>query len=219
MGLLIDLGYPYNTAKSVIFLLIVGLGIGGLFQTPLIGLQAAMPTRDMAVATGALVLFRLLGSAAGVAIGGSILNNQLSSRLSALTSGQGIGLNYQLQNVSQLVDLPEPLRSQILSAFASYPPSLPLLFSASNGSRSIGMIWIVMTPLAGVGLICVLFARKYTLHRNFVKEADQKPGGSGAKDVEEAKEGDHLEVLPEPEKLPESQAPPEEEKVDKDITV
>lgn len=36
-----------------------------------------------------------------------------------------------------------------------------------------------MTPLAGVGLICVLFAKKYTLIRNFVKESDQKSGGSG----------------------------------------
>ena len=116
MGLLIDLGYPYNTAKSVVYLLITGTGIGGLFQTPLIALQAAMPSRDMAVATGAMVLFRLLGSATGVAIGGSVLVNQLASRLSNI-AGQSFSFN--LQDVSSLGTLPEPLQSEVLSAFAS----------------------------------------------------------------------------------------------------
>ena len=81
-----------------------------------------MPTRDMAVATGALVLFRLLGSATGVAIGGSILNNQLSSRLADIAGSRSFTFN--LQDISQLVNLSEPLRSEVLSAFASYPPHL-----------------------------------------------------------------------------------------------
>lgn len=119
MGLLINLGYPFNSAKSVVYLLITGIGIGGLFQTPLIALQAAMPSREMAVATGALVLFRLLGSATGVAIGGSILNNQLSSRLAGVTDQS---FSFNLQDVSQLVKLSEPLKSEVLSAFASYVP-------------------------------------------------------------------------------------------------
>lgn len=118
MGLCIDLKYPFNLAKTVVFLLITGVGIGGLFQTPLIGLQAAMPSRDMAVATGALVLFRLLGSATGVAIGGTILNNELSKRLAGINgfSDVGSGIN---GNIQSLVNLPEPLRGQVLSAFAA----------------------------------------------------------------------------------------------------
>ena len=121
-GLLINLNYPFNTAKSIIFLLITGVGIGGLFQTPLIALQAAMPSRDMAVATGALVLFRLLGSATGVAIGGTILNNQLASRLSTIPSFTPISLG---GNIQSLVDIQPPeLRTQVLSAYASYLPPL-----------------------------------------------------------------------------------------------
>jgi hypothetical protein len=45
--------------------------------------------------------------------------------------------------------------------------------------RSLRTIWIVMTPLAAVGLCCVLLARKYTLKRNVVKAEDQKPGSAG----------------------------------------
>jgi hypothetical protein len=121
MGLLIDLGYPYNTAKSVIYTLITGVGIGGLFMAPLIALQAAMPSRDMAVATGALVLFRLLGSATGVAIGGTILNNQLAQRLSDIKGFEQINLQGNVQNLIRL-DPPE-LRDRVLTAYAAYPTS------------------------------------------------------------------------------------------------
>ena len=38
-----------------------------------------------------------------------------------------------------------------------------------------------MTPLAGVGFVCVLLARKYTLIRSVVRVADQgKPGSAGS---------------------------------------
>jgi hypothetical protein len=164
MGLLIDLGYPYNVAKSVIFLLITGVGIGGLFQTPLIALQAAMPSRDMAVATGAMILFRLLGSATGIAIGGTILNNQLNSRLSDIQNFHPVNLEGNVQN---LIDLQPPeLRDQVLTAYA----------------LSIRMIWICLTPLAAVGLVCVLFARKYTLKRNVVRAGEKPAVGQGAGD-------------------------------------
>ena len=45
-------------------------------------------------------------------------------------------------------------------------------------NRSIGTIWIVMTPLSAVGLLCVLVARKYTLKRNVVKAGEQEPGST-----------------------------------------
>ena len=169
-GLLVNLTYPYNVAKSVVFLLITGVGIGGLFQTPLIALQAAMPSRDMAVATGAMILFRLLGSATGIAIGGTILNNQLDSRLSSISQFNPVNM---AGNVQSLVDLQPPeLRDQVLTAYA----------------LSIRTIWICLTPLAFVGLICVLFARKYTLKRNFVKAGEKTPNG-GQQNTSNAGEG------------------------------
>ena len=40
--------------------------------------------------------------------------------------------------------------------------------------RSIDTIWIVLTPLSAVGLLCVLVAKKYTLKRNVVKAGDKR---------------------------------------------
>ena len=143
-----------------------------------------MPSRDMAVATGALVLFRLLGSATGVAIGGTILNNQLAQRLSDIPGYAQIDLQGNVQNLIHIQ--PPELRDRVLSAYAAYISVLLKCYLIIF--RSIDTIWIVMTPLAGVGLLCVLMARKYTLKRNFVKAGDlkagnQRPGspGSGAK--------------------------------------
>ena len=60
-------------------------------------------------------------------------------------------------------------------------------------SRSVDTIWIVLTPLAGLGLCCVLFARKYTLKRNVVREGDKRPGSSEADS--EQNEGKIAEVF------------------------
>ena len=45
-----------------IFLLITGIGIGCLFQPPLIGLQAAMPLKDLATSTATFGLIRYVHS-------------------------------------------------------------------------------------------------------------------------------------------------------------
>lgn len=115
IGLLIDIGYPYDAVKCYLFLLIVGAGIGGIFLPPLIALQAAMPTRDMAVATGSLVLLRLLGSATGVAVGGTIFNNELASRLASTPQ---YTLNHLTAPVQNLQNLPPELRDFVLTAYA-----------------------------------------------------------------------------------------------------
>jgi len=76
-----------------------------------------------------------------------------------------------------------------------------------------------MCPLAGVGLICVLFARKYTLKRNFVKAGEQRPGSSGSTDGTNPSAGKDGEssgkVTPESDKVAEGA----KEKVDKHTNV
>lgn len=157
----------------------------------------------MAVATGAMVLFRLLGSATGVALGGTILNNQLDSRLSNIQNFQPVNLEGNVQDLI-LLDPPE-LRDQVLSAYALYIcPFLTELII-----RSIRMIWIVMTPLSAVGLVCVLFMRKYTLKRNFVKAGD-RPGSSETATAEGKTAPNETEI---------SQSAVEEEKITQETNV
>lgn len=47
-----------SIAQQEIWLFIAGIGIGCLFQPPIIALQAAMPLKDMATTTAVFVLIR-----------------------------------------------------------------------------------------------------------------------------------------------------------------
>jgi hypothetical protein len=64
-----------SSATRVVFPLITGLGMGCLFQTPLIGLQAAMPLKDRATSTATFGLLRLLGGTVGLAIGQAVYSS------------------------------------------------------------------------------------------------------------------------------------------------
>lgn len=132
-----------NTAvwKQEIWLLVAGVGCGCLFQPPLIGLQAAMPLKDMATSTATFTLLRTLGGTVGISVGDTIFSTELVKRLarvpgytgsSAASGGSGItsftGLT-QIQPVS--------LREQVLHAY----------------TRSLATIYIVAVPISFVGLL------------------------------------------------------------------
>lgn len=138
-GLMIMLDDTTSTALKEILPLIAAIGIGGLFQTPLICLQAAMPLRDMATSTGVMVLIRTLGGTIGISVGQAIWSSELRKRIRTIpnftadTSSGGL-----LQGVKMLKNIqPESLRRQVLRAY----------------TKSIATIWIVDTPLIFVGFI------------------------------------------------------------------
>ena len=56
----------------MIYPLIAGLGVGGLFFAPILAMQAAMPIKDMATSTATVGLLRQLGSTVGVSVGQAI---------------------------------------------------------------------------------------------------------------------------------------------------
>ncbi|KAI0044543.1 MFS general substrate transporter [Auriscalpium vulgare] len=169
-GLLILLDEKSSVAVQEIYPLIAGLGLGGLFQVPLVGLQAAMPLKDMATTTGSLGLMRTIGSTVGVSIGQAIWSSELRRRtaklpnLSISASSGGLADSIrQLKNIE-----PPELRQQVMHAY----------------TKSIATIWIVDTPLIIMCFFLVLFLKKYTLKR-FIVHAAQRvasvsdAGGSG----------------------------------------
>ena len=58
VGLLVMLDEKTSIVRQELWLLVVGVGVGFLFQAPLIALHAAMPVRDMATSTAAYTLLR-----------------------------------------------------------------------------------------------------------------------------------------------------------------
>ncbi|KAI0093668.1 MFS general substrate transporter [Irpex rosettiformis] len=155
-GLMIQLDEKSNTAEKVLYLLIAALGIGCLFQTPLIGLQAAMPLKDMATSTATFGFIRTLGGTIGISIGQAILSSFLRRKVSAIPGLSGIdtsaaGLNQIVRQINSLPD--QETRDALLHAYTT----------------SINKIWLINTPILGAGLVLVLFLRPYSLQRSTVK--------------------------------------------------
>ncbi|KAG1756595.1 MFS general substrate transporter [Suillus paluster] len=159
-GLMIMLENTTAIAEQEIYPLICALGLGCLFQTPLIGIQAAMPIKDMATSTGAFVFLRTLGGTVGITIGEAIISSVLQQKIRGI---QGLtidtstaGLNDSVRQISSISD--PTVRNEVMHAY----------------TQSISTVWLVNTPLAAFGLFLVLFIRGYTLKRTVIRDGEKK---------------------------------------------
>ncbi|KAI0090161.1 MFS general substrate transporter [Irpex rosettiformis] len=151
-GLMIMLDEASSSATKVIYPLIAGLGLGGLFYPPILAMQAAMPIKDMATSTATVGLLRQLGSTVGVAVGQAIWTSELRRRLDEthIILGAETSASSLADSIRQLKDLqPDSLRQAAEHAY----------------TKSIALIWAVDTPFLGIATIMTLFLKKYSLER------------------------------------------------------
>lgn len=158
MGLMYMLDGTSSSAEKIVFPLIAALGLGCLFQVPLIGLQAAMPIKDMATSTSTFGFIRTLGGTVGISVGQAIFASTIGKKIAKIpnvsldTSPGGLS-----ESVRSLKNIPDPIqRAAVINAYA----------------RSISTIWLVMTPIIGVSFVMVLFVRKYSLARTIVRHGE-----------------------------------------------
>ncbi|KAF8643906.1 hypothetical protein AX16_008922 [Volvariella volvacea WC 439] len=184
MGLMIMLDDRSNLAMQVLYPLIAAAGLGCLFQVPLIALQAAMPIKDMATSTGTFGFIRTLGGTVGVSVGQAVFASEIRRRIQHIpnvtldTSAGGLS-----ESVKHLQDIPDPtVRRQVIHAY----------------SRSVSMVWVVMTPLVGISFVMVLLLRHYTLKRTIIRsdgrQGDTSNGAGNRLDVERPREDDDKPV-------------------------
>ncbi|KAJ6579540.1 MFS amino acid permease [Mycena vulgaris] len=184
-GLMILLDERSSIALQIIYPTIAGLGLGGLFLPPLIGMQAAMPVKDMATSSTTFGLFRSLGSTIGVSVGQAIWSGVLRDRISKI-SGLTLDLSgaaladsiHQIQSIE-----PESVRQQVIHAY----------------TKGVSTIWIVNTPIICVSLVAALFLKKYSLKRKIIRTGKTAVGDvvpndiSVADDVEKGPASDEKE--------------------------
>ncbi|KAI0031591.1 MFS general substrate transporter [Vararia minispora EC-137] len=173
-ALIAQLSADSPPAMQVLCLLACALGVGALFQAPLIAVQAAMPARDVPAVTAACGLLHMLGGAGGIALGHAVCAGALRRKL-----GAGAGAAQLALSVGALHDVQDPVaRTAIVNALAA----------------SIAAIWVVNAVLAGVATVMVLFIKNYTLERVTVqgnaKLSDQEVSAGSVEsgmEVEEAR--------------------------------
>ncbi|KAF7341255.1 Membrane transporter [Mycena venus] len=169
-GLMVMLDERSSNFIEIIYTGIGGLGTGGLFIPPLIGLQAAMPLKDMATSSTTFGLVRLLGSTIGISIGQAIWSGVVRARLAKMS-----GLTMDLSGAALADNIPKirtikpkRLRQQVLHAY----------------TKGISAIWIVNTPIICVCFVAALFLQKYSLKRKIFRtgqgEAEEVPVGENS---------------------------------------
>ncbi|KAN0140986.1 MFS general substrate transporter [Lactarius tabidus] len=160
-GLMTTLDDHSNTAEKTLYPLIAAFGLGALFPTPLIALQAAMPLKDLATSTGTFGFLRTMGATVGISIGQAIYTSVLKRKINRIPDLRGIDTSPAAlaESVRTLQLLPQPERGQIIHAYA----------------QSISAIWAFNAPVVGVGFIMALFIKAYSLKRTTVQ------GGAPAK--------------------------------------
>ena len=159
MGLMTMLDADSSRAEQEIYPLIAGLGLGCLFQTPLIVLTAAMPPKEMASSTAAMALIRTAGGAIGISVAGSVFNAGVRSKTANITGYSRAGMSADTSDLRGLVHLQPPqLSYEVVHAYG----------------EALRLIWIVMAPIVGFGFLCSLGLKGYSLSRKIVQKQEKE---------------------------------------------
>ncbi|KAF9339143.1 hypothetical protein BGZ91_006905 [Linnemannia elongata] len=146
VGLFIMFDEGTSLAEQLIFVLIMGLGQGLIYQNCVLACQDCTDPKDMAVATSLVAFINSIGNAVGVAICAAVINNALNSNLAKLSeANQAILKEFNVvENMNSIHTLPEGLRGEVVHAYA----------------ESFRVLFIVLTPMIGFAFLLTFFIRR-----------------------------------------------------------
>lgn len=153
VGLYTLFGATANFGKIIGFQVIAGIGIGPLFQAPLIALQSLIAPRDIATATSTFGFTRTLASAIGIVVGQTVFQNQMSKHATQLSAELGpsianlIGGGNAGSSISLIGTLSPAGKADVRSAYA----------------QSLSRMWILYVCSAAAGLLVSLLITKNNL--------------------------------------------------------
>jgi len=131
------------------WMVIIGLGLGQLFQIPTLAVQNSVERRHMGAATSTVTFARSIGGALGGAIFGTILTSRLTHYLTAFLPANVVGkvksgLSGGLQQTSQL---PATIKHDFFSAYV----------------HAFHDMFLIGIPVALLAFIVALFLREQPL--------------------------------------------------------
>jgi MFS family permease len=133
------------------YMVVLGLGLGGVMQVLVVVVQNSVAQRDIGTATSTATFFRSMGGSIGVPIFGAIFSNVLIAKLvSDLPRGFHLGgLSGGIGNASpQVLDrLPTAIHSGVVHAFA----------------QSLGSVFLAGVPFAVIAFVLVCLIKEVPL--------------------------------------------------------
>ncbi|KAI9205723.1 major facilitator superfamily domain-containing protein [Polychytrium aggregatum] len=138
-GLVSLLDENSNAAQRIGFLLVLGFGGGMLMQTKTIAMQNSVMPQHIGIGTSLVTFGQVMGSALGIAIGGSVLNNKVVSSLaSAHIPSDVLDLITQTPIALRMVLQSNP--SLLMEAMHAYVQGLQSAFILSIPCAILGLL-------------------------------------------------------------------------------
>jgi EmrB/QacA subfamily drug resistance transporter len=137
--LLSRMGVTTPSALDWLYMLILGMGIGGVMQVLVIIVQNAVPHSELGVATSGATFFRSIGGSFGTAIFGAIFSNVLVGNLTSQLHGVKLPAGFSPAGVTPAVlnKLPAFVHHAIIEGYA----------------HSIQTVFIVAVPIAALAFL------------------------------------------------------------------
>ena len=140
------------------YLVLVGVGMGTMFQVYVIAAQNAVDPSQIGVTTGQINFFRSMGGSFAVAGLGALLTARL-----------GVELVKQLGNVGKRID-----PNNVVQSGAGHLP--PRIADGVNTalSNSLHSVWLVCLPIAALGLALAFMLEERPLRRHAAPSQSQE---------------------------------------------
>ncbi len=136
--------------QVAIFAFLFGVGLGLAMMTIITPVQNAVQPRDIGTATSATTFGRSLGGAIGAAFFGAVMTSRLAHYVAAIPEIAKGSLPVGEVNTNDMAaihQLPEPLRTEVLTAFTS----------------SVTDVFLYVMPVIALALVIVLFLKEIPL--------------------------------------------------------
>ncbi|KAJ7889221.1 iron permease [Mycena leptocephala] len=150
-----------NSRRSMCFgfQALIGVGMGIIYVTAYFPILAPIPVSQSAPALAFFTFLRNFALIWGVTIGGTVLQNELTTRLppAFLTQFPG-GTQIAFEVIPSIRDLPQPLKDEVRNAFAG----------------SLRVLWNVLAGISALGLLASLFMKHLPLHTSVDVDWEQK---------------------------------------------
>jgi EmrB/QacA subfamily drug resistance transporter len=108
-----------GAGELIIYMSLLGLGLGGVMPVLVVSVQNAVEFRDLGAATSGSAFFRSIGGSFGTAILGAIFANQLTAKLATDLHGASLPAGFSPSEVSPklVTSLPPALRQGFEGAY------------------------------------------------------------------------------------------------------
>jgi MFS family permease len=145
------------TARIVLYMLVLGIGLGMVMQVLVLAVQNGVDYEHLGVATSGAILFRSIGGAIGVALFGAIFTNRFRIELAHLLPG-GSDASL-LASPASIRQLPAGLHGAAVQAF----------------SAALHQVFLVAGSIAALAFALSWFLREVPLRRTLADHRQPTP--------------------------------------------